>query len=200
MLIKAKEEKLHLFILRLGGDERYLYHVTQVSNLAIAIARAIETGGINIDIDAVYFGAMLHDIGRTRSNDIDHGIQGIDLLNKESNKSILMRDFNLKVETLEKVFEAVECHIVGGIQRKWIREAKLNIPEKDYVPKSIEAKIVAYSDQILHGWDKQTSIFREAPQYDLDVYKQFYSLSYDIIKSLFLPAFTKGGKNDKFEY
>jgi uncharacterized protein len=192
MSINAKEENLHLFILHLGGDERYLSHVTQVSNLAVAIARAIEAGSTKIDIDAVYFGAMLHDIGRIRSHEIDHGIQGVALLNKEENKLALMRDFNLKIDTLEKVFEAVECHIVGGIQSKWIREAKLGIPEKDYIPKSIEAKIVAYSDQILHGWDEQTSVFREAPQYDLEVYKQFYSLSYDIIKSLFLAASIEG--------
>lgn len=180
----SREEKLQAFIKDLGGDDKYLEHVQQRARFALEITRSMEARGFDLDADAIYFGAMLHDIGRTLTQDIDHGLKGGELV--LSHKDRLRNDFAIMPDTLSKIVESIECHIVGGLKCEWIEKANLPIPPRDYVPHSIEAKIVVFSDQILHGWDKQDSVLREAPELDSYVYRQFYGLTRSIFEAAYL--------------
>ncbi len=174
----SREQKLLAFMRELGANDATIVHARSRAGLAEALTRAMEIRGQEVDSDAVYFGAMLHDIGRTMSNGIDHGIAGARILSGQGKR--LREEFALMPDTIAKIVEGVECHVIGGIRRSWIDKADLPIPAEDYVPQSLEAKIIAFVDQVLHAWDTQDTVFREAPNLDCEVYKQFYTLAKEI--------------------
>lgn len=94
-----------------------------------------------IDIKLIKTGAMLHDIGRCRTNSIDHAIVGAKML-----KELGFPD---------EVSNIALRHIGAGIPKE---EAKqLGLPPKDYIPLSLEEKIVAHADNLIH-WDKEVDI------------------------------------------
>lgn len=192
--VDSRKKRLDEFISSLEASQNYFDHVRPRAELAVRIANAIQTRGKDIDIDAVYFATMLHDIGRIKSNAIDHGSQGANIVRKNELK--FRDDFALKQDTIKEISRAIECHVLGGIRPEWIEEIQenrkrsnlpeLNIPIKEYKPESLEAKIVSFSDQILHDRDREREIiFTELPQYDIEIYRQFYRLTYDIVSALF---------------
>lgn len=92
----------------------------------------------NVDLDLIKAGCMLHDVGRTITNGIEHAYLGADLL----------RD----LEVDEKICLITERHIGAGITPD---EAKiLGLPNRNYIPETIEEKIVAHSDNLVHGVTK----------------------------------------------
>ncbi|MDR0912423.1 MAG: HDIG domain-containing protein [Methanobrevibacter sp.] len=92
----------------------------------------------SIDMDLIRIGAILHDIGRSKSNNIDHGIIG--------GKIAIKYGFD------DKIVKIIERHIGSGIYKE---EAKsLNLPEKDYIPISLEEKIVSLADNLHNGSDE----------------------------------------------
>ncbi len=92
----------------------------------------------NINQDLIKAGCMLHDVGRTITNGIEHAYIGADLL----------RDLNVD----EKICLITERHIGAGITPN---EAKnLGLPERNYIPETLEEKIVAHSDNLVHGVTK----------------------------------------------
>ena len=92
----------------------------------------------DVDLDLIKAGCMLHDVGRTITNGIEHAYLGADLL----------RD----LEVDEKICLITERHIGAGITPD---EAKiLGLPNRNYIPETIEEKIVAHSDNLVHGVTK----------------------------------------------
>jgi HD superfamily phosphodiesterase len=188
-VLESRETRLRDFLVQQGADESHLTHVTQRANLGVRIGNAIEANGGDVDLDAIYFGAMLHDIGHFHSPSILHGIRGAEIV--VSNRKLMMEGFALGPETFAKICEAIECHVVGGLRRRWIEEAKLPLPARDYVPQTLEAKIVAFCDQVLHNRHESDSILVEAPQFDNEIRRQFYILTCDITEALFQQAQTE---------
>ena len=89
----------------------------------------------NVDKDLIKAGAKLHDVGRTVTNGIKHAYIGADLL----------RDLDVD----EKICKITERHIGAGISAK---EAKdLGLPDRKYIPKTLEEKFVAHADNLVHG-------------------------------------------------
>jgi len=180
---ETREERIINLIREIGGDEDYLTHVKTVATLAVNIANTIQSKGTDIDIDAVYLGSMFHDIGRSIATGIDHGIKGVEILHQ--NRTKLTYDLALTSVTFEKIRDAVECHIVGGISKEWFRHANLGIPVKDYMPQYLESKIVALSDQLVHNRDSDASVLQEAPDLDLEVFKHMFRLTREIAQVTF---------------
>lgn len=90
---------------------------------------------IEIDIDALYIGALLHDIGRSKTHGLRHAVEGAAIA--------------LENGLDEKIVNIIERHIGGGIPGE---EALFHgLPEKDYMPVSIEEKIVAHADNLICG-------------------------------------------------
>jgi len=108
-------------------------HVTAVRDYAMYIA-----GRIDCDRDLVEAGALLHDIGRTRSQGMDHAIIGAEILKKEG--------------VDESIVSIVERHIGAGLTP--YEAEKLGLPPKDYVPKTIEEKIVCHADNLIGGTER----------------------------------------------
>jgi uncharacterized protein len=92
----------------------------------------------DVDINLIKHGALLHDIGRSKTNGIKHAILGSEIAIKHG--------FNMQIAKI------IERHIGGGIPKS---EAKLlGLPVKDYIPVTLEEKIVAHSDNLLNGSDE----------------------------------------------
>lgn len=92
----------------------------------------------DVDLDLIKSGCMLHDVGRTITNGIEHAYLGADLL----------RDLNVD----ERICLITERHIGAGITPD---EAKvLGLPNRNYIPETLEEKIVAHSDNLVHGITK----------------------------------------------
>jgi uncharacterized protein len=108
-------------------------HSIAVCKKAIKISN-----NFDIDIDLIKQGSLLHDIGRSKTNGIKHAIIGSEIAIKHG--------FN------NKIAKIIERHIGGGISKS---EAKLlGLPAKDYIPITLEEKIVAHSDNLLNGSDE----------------------------------------------
>ncbi len=89
----------------------------------------------NIDKELVEAGAKLHDVGRVVTNNIKHAYIGADLLR------------NLNID--EEICKITERHIGAGICKK---EAEiLGLPDRNYIPQTLEEKIVAHADNLVHG-------------------------------------------------
>jgi uncharacterized protein len=86
------------------------------------------------DSDLVKAGAILHDVGRSKTSGIKHAIIGAEIL----------RDNQFPPE----IVNIVERHIGAGITKD---EAEImGLPPKDYLPTTLEEKIVAHADNLVH--------------------------------------------------
>lgn len=108
-------------------------HLLAVHDYAIEIA-----GQVECDRDLVEAGSLLHDIGRTRSHGMDHAVIGAQIL----------RDEGID----EKIVNIVERHIGAGLTPEEAK--KLGLPPKDYVPKTIEEKIVCHADNLIGSTER----------------------------------------------
>jgi len=149
--MRAITEKEAVELLRKYSNNRknfnaVLNHSRAVQKLALEIAGDIkENHDVNIGI--VRIGSLLHDIGRFKcykENSIRHGFVGGEILNKEG---------------LAKYAKIAETHIGVGITKKDIEKQGLNLPLRDFVPKTVEEKIIAYADNLIFG-SKRVKISR----------------------------------------
>ena len=106
-------------------------HSIAVYNKALEIAENFPNANLNL----IKKGALLHDIGRSKTHGITHAIEG--------------RKIACQYGYGEDVLNIIERHIGAGITKK---EAKdLGIFEKSYVPETLEEKIVAHADNLISG-------------------------------------------------
>lgn len=108
-----------------GCTKRVLVHCCTVT----AVAKAISEG-IECDRDLVIAGAMLHDIGRSVDHSVMHAVVGHKIV-----QSLGLPD---------ELAEIVRKHIGAGLDREEAEE--MGIPSGDYIPRTIEEKIVAHAD------------------------------------------------------
>ena len=111
-------------------------HSIAVSNKAQDMAlNFMDKTGTNIDMEQIETGALLHDIGRTKTHTIKHAIEGAEIL-----KSLNFPENIIKITTR---------HIGAGIPSN---EAKiLGLPPGNYMPHTLEEKIVAHADNLVNG-------------------------------------------------
>lgn len=122
-----------------GCSPNVIEHCKLVSDYAFEVATKIQENlirkgqQIRIDIESVVIGALLHDIGRSRTHGIDHAVAGAKIA--------------LEKELDDKLVKIIERHIGAGIPKT--EASDLGLPKKDYIPVSIEEKIVAYADNLI---------------------------------------------------
>lgn len=116
-----------------GCSPPVIKHCKTVMRLAVQIAENCKKKGLNVDIQLVRIGALLHDIGRSKTHSVDHVIAGAQIAKELGLPS--------------SIVSIIERHAGGGISRD---EAKrLGWPVKDYLPRTLEEKIVAYADKLI---------------------------------------------------
>jgi len=112
-------------------DGNIVAHSLVVSKNARVIADKIKENGHEISPEFVEIGAILHDIGRSKSHGIDHGVKGSEILRNSE---------------FSEFARICETHIGAGIDRE--EAISLGLPAKDYLPKTLEEKVIAHADNI----------------------------------------------------
>jgi len=124
-----------------------LAHSKAVQKLALEIAVKINKAGKRkADIKFIRNAALLHDIGRFEhppwKHAILHGVAGAKILKKEG--------LPLKYQ------KVCENHLGAGITKSDVIKQKLPLPTKDYVPKTIDEKIICYADRQIYTTEKSS--------------------------------------------
>ncbi|MBE0523466.1 MAG: TIGR00295 family protein [Methanosarcinales archaeon] len=132
-LIPNKDGALEI-LQRVGCSERVIQHCLIVSEYATEIAKQINKNGLKVDIQLVKIGGLLHDIGRSRTHDIKHGIEG----------ACLAREYGLS----ERLIGIIINHIGAGITDE--EAGKMGLPPGNYMPVTLEEKIVAHADNLVN--------------------------------------------------
>ncbi len=116
-----------------GSRSTTVEHCRTVAGVTQVIADELERQGKPLDMRALLAGALLHDIGRARIQTIWHGLEGAQILERES--------------VDRKVVEIVRKHVGAGISSE---EAKtLGLPSLDYIPRTLEERIVCFADKMV---------------------------------------------------
>lgn len=118
-------------------------HCRCVEALAAAMCDCAEDQGLDIDRAALLQGALLHDIGRSLTQDVRHATVGAELLRKDGPGA--WRD---------DVVRMVERHTGAGIDAQ--DAALLGLPVQDYTPRTLEEKIVAHADNLYSAGTRLT--------------------------------------------
>ena len=131
---KLKFKRAHNFLSKLC-DENVVMHCLAVSDYAYELGLKIKNNGYDINLELVILGALLHDIGRSKTHGISHGIEGAEIL----------REYGFE----EELALIAERHIGAGIPKN--EAIELGLPPKDYIPISLEEKLIAHCDNLISG-------------------------------------------------
>ena len=131
----TREECLRL-LKEAGCTENVIAHCLAVEGLALRIAKLA-----NADMRLVSAGALLHDIGRSRTHGVAHAVEGGNLARK--------------LDLHENIAHIIERHMGAGIKPE--ETEKIGLPPGDYIPTTLEEKIVAHSDNLVEE-NKKTPV------------------------------------------
>lgn len=133
-MIPSREEALALHR-KYGSNQKIVDHCEAAERVSGILTREYALRGKGVDEASVEAGSLLHDIGRTRTHEVSHGMEGARILEAEGVDN--------------KVVEIVRRHVGAGISPE---EAKaMGLPDYDYIPRSPEERIVCFSDKLLDG-------------------------------------------------
>lgn len=132
--LPSREQALHL-LLQSGCLRNVIKHCEAVAKIALEIAKACKEEGLNVDLELVEIGALLHDIGRAKTHTVHHAIIGAEMA----------ESWGLP----KPVISIIKRHVGGGITAKEAR--KLGWAKDIYVPQTLEEKIVSYADKLIEG-------------------------------------------------
>ena len=141
--LPSREQAIHL-LQQNNCSPEVINHCLFVSKLASEIALQLQKRGVQVDLQLVEVGALLHDIGRSKTHKVDHSVVGVQVA-----KSMKLPDSLVNI---------IKRHVGAGITED---EAKqLGWPKDNYVPQTLEEKIVAYADKLVDK-NKKTPIEKE---------------------------------------
>jgi uncharacterized protein len=106
-------------------------HCKAVAKLALKTAEACKQKGLNVELELVEIGALLHDIGRSKTHTVHHAVIGAEILEAAG--------------LPEPVISIIKRHVGGGITTT--EAEKLGWPNDIYIPVTLEEKIVSYADK-----------------------------------------------------
>jgi uncharacterized protein len=131
--VRPSEEEALRIHRKYGSSDRIIAHCRTVARVAEVLAEGIKRQGKAVDVEAVVAGALLHDIGRNKTQTVRHGLEGSLLLTQEG--------------VDDAVAQIVRRHVGAGLSAE---EAKaLGLPGLDYVPRRIEEAIVCLADKMV---------------------------------------------------
>lgn len=129
-----------LLLLREAGcSDDVINHCKAVRKVAVRIAKKAHA-----NIQLVEAGALLHDIGRSKTQGIMHGVEG----------AKIATELGLPLS----IVNIIERHLGAGIPIE--EAATLGLPLKDYIPITLEEKIVAHADNLIDN-DREHPIEKE---------------------------------------
>jgi uncharacterized protein len=108
-------------------------HCKAVAELALETAEKCKENGLNVNLELVEIGALLHDIGRSKTHSVHHAVVGAEILTAAG--------------LPEPVISIVKRHVGGGITPA--EAVQLGWPKDVYAPVTVEEKIVSYADKLI---------------------------------------------------
>jgi len=116
-------------------SEKVINHCKAVTELALETAKLLEERGLKIDFALVEIGALLHDIGRSKTHTVHHAVVGAEIA-----KSAGLPD---------SVVSIIKRHVGGGITAS--EAEKLGWQKDIYFPITLEEKVVSYADKLIEN-------------------------------------------------
>jgi uncharacterized protein len=123
------------FLIEKGCSPRVVRHCKAVADLAVEMTQTLQDKGISVNARLVETGALLHDVGRSKTQTVDHLIAGVEIA----------RTAGLP----DSVVSIIRCHVGGGVTSE--DAVKLGWPDDNYIPATLEEKIVCYADKLIEG-------------------------------------------------
>lgn len=117
-----------------GCSDHVICHCKAVRDLAVRVAEKT-----NADMQLVEAGALLHDIGRSKTHGIDHGVVGGRIAKK--------------IGLPDNLIGIIEHHVGAGFTAPMAKS--LGLPYKEYIPKTLEEKIVCHADNLIDDCSRQ---------------------------------------------
>ena len=131
--LPSRERALKLLIEN-GCSISVVNHCQAVARLALETAEILNKKGLKVDLGLVEIGALLHDIGRSRTHTVDHAIKGAEIARQSGLPNGLV--------------SIIKRHVGGGITSNEARA--LGWPPDDvYTPLTLEEKVVSYADKLI---------------------------------------------------
>ena len=134
-----------------GCSEEVIKHCKAVRDVAIRLAKRA-----NADIKLVEAGALLHDIGRSKTHGIKHGVEGARIAKK--------------LGLPDNIIRIIERHIGAGLPSNEAK--KLGLSNRDFIPETLEEKIVCHADSLIENSRKQV-IEQEVERALIDGHKEY---------------------------
>ncbi len=131
-LLPNREQALKL-LRKNNCPPRVISHCIAVADLALETAGKLEEKGLKIDTELVEAGALLHDLGRSKTHTVDHALVGAQIAQS--------------IGLPEPVIKIIKRHIGAGItaeEAQW-----LGWPKDVYNPQTLEEKVVCYADKLI---------------------------------------------------
>lgn len=113
-----------------GCSEKVIRHCCVVMSISLSIAKR---AGANVEL--VRAGALLHDIGRSRTHGIMHVAASVEILRS--------------LDMPEELVRLVQRHVGAGLDQDEVR--RLGLPSGVYLPETIEEMIVCHADNLVDG-------------------------------------------------
>jgi len=133
-MLSAKKSR-RLMQTKLIDKPHVINHIELVTKKALEIGRRLRKKGYGVDSELLEIGGYLHDIGRSVTHKVGHGVQS----------GRIVRELGFP----ESVVRLVERHIGAGITSE--EAVRLGLPRKDYIPETLEEKILSYADKFLES-------------------------------------------------
>lgn len=123
------EEDCIRMLLDAGCKRRVVIHCCTVE----AVAKEMLSRITDADPDLTMAGALLHDIGRSVDHSIMHAYIGSQIVQAEGMP--------------QELVDIVRKHTGAGLDEEDV--AEMNLPPADYMPRTLEEKIVAHADNLV---------------------------------------------------
>jgi uncharacterized protein len=131
-LLPSREQALKL-LHKNRCSAKVIAHCEAVAKLAKETAEICQKKGLKISVELVEVGALLHDIGRSKTHSINHVVVGAKIAENAG--------------LSKPVIAIIKRHVGGGITEPEATE--LGWPKDNYVPATLEEKIVSYADKLI---------------------------------------------------
>lgn len=168
------EKEAIAMLIKAGCSSSVIDHCKIVAGyakeIAIKISESVAKSGLGVDIDieTVFIGGLLHDLGRSKTHGIRHAVEGVAIAVENG--------------VDEKLVSIIERHIGAGIPMD--EASGLGLPEKDYMPVTIEEKIVAYADNLVSGnkigTEEELILNLKRKNFDDKIIRRFIELNNEI--------------------
>ncbi|MCD8282643.1 MAG: HD domain-containing protein [Prevotella sp.] len=161
-----------------------LTHSKKVAERALLIAERHPL--LPLDRDFLYSAAMLHDIGIIRCDApgihcfgtepyIRHGICGARMLLDDGWEQYFPLDL------LKRWARVCERHTGSGLTAEEIRAERLPLPERDFLPETLEEQVVCYADKFFSKTHAEREkplerVFASMKSYSAGSYERFLRL------------------------